>query len=207
MKTKKIIEIDDGGWGDLIGGVFVTVMRMDTYEHVTDEIPLSFFKLGRGYDKKEYLRVCRKIIQDALWELGVSKDEFEIHMCQGFVFSDAEDYLVVEGWDVKRRRIAGSVQNIVENAYRQQVISLGFDRFLPVEQGMYEKKRRDKSVELISRGKFRFFQFIDWIQEDPEERIEHVKTGWRSWSYWRHRILSQAELRQKYREMRSSTSR
>lgn len=199
MKTKKVIEIDDAGWGDLVGGVFISVMRMDTFEHVTGEVKLPFFQ-GRAFEKKEYLSQCWNIIKNGLWELEVEPDEFEIHMCQGFVFTEAENCLLADGWEVKRRRIAGSLQNIVENAYRQHVISLGFDKFLPMEQGMYERKKRDRTKELTSRGKFRFFQFIDWIQEKPEERMGYVKTGWRTWSIWKYRILSQAQLREKYKE-------
>ena len=202
MRSMKIIEIDDAGWGDLLGGVFISIMRMDTFEHVTEEIPVMYFQGDRMFEKKMYLRECSRIIQEALEELGADPDIFEIHMCQGYVFSNAEDDLMNLDWEVKRRRISGTVQQIVENEYRQSIIDLGFEKFLPVEQRMYERKRPDRSRELISRGKFRFHQMISWIEEDPEGRLKYVKTGWRSWSYWKHKVFSQAELRNKYKEMR-----
>ena len=178
-------------------------MNMDTFEHVTGEIPVVYFQGDTMFRKKEYLKECAGIILEALDELDISRHEFEIHMCQGFIFSRAEEALSQQGWEVKRRRISGSVQYIVEDAYRQSVIDLGFERFLPIEQRMYERKRPDRTKELISRGKFRFFQFINWLQEDPEDRVKYVKTGWKTWSYWKHRIMSQADLRRKYKEMRN----
>lgn len=200
--SKKVIEIDDAGWGDLLGGVYITVMRMDTYEHTTNEIHLTFFR-GRAFEKKEYLNQAKNHILVSLEDLNVDHHEFEIHLCQGFLFSEAEEILLQQGWDVKRRRISGAVQQIVEGAYRDYVISLGFTKFLPVEQRMYERKRSGGVIELISRGKFRFFQFIDWIQEDPEARIKFVKTGFRSWSYWQYKIMSQAKLRQEYKKLKN----
>jgi len=201
-KIKKIIEIDDAGWGDLIGGVFITVMRMDTYQQITGEIPLQFFQ-GDLFGMQAYLNECTKVIWNAITNLGVNREEFEIHMCQGFVFTNAHEHLQEMGWMVKRRRISGTVQYMVENAYREAVEALGFNYNLPIEQRMYERKRRDGSKELISRGKFRFFRFIDWLKEDPENRIQYVKTGFRSWSYWKYNVMSHAELRKKYKEMKN----
>jgi hypothetical protein len=203
MISKKVIEIDDAGWGDLLGGVYITVMRMDTYEHNTFEIPLGFFRLGRGYEKKEYLSQCREGIMESLDMLDVDPIDFEIHMCQGFVFARAEERLLGRGWTVKRRRISGTVQQIVEGAYREYVLSLGFESFLPVEQRMYERKKPNGSKELISRGKFRFFQFINWLQKDPEGREQFVKTGFRNWSFWKYRIMTQRDLRDEYRKLDS----
>lgn len=202
MKSMKVVEIDDAGWGDLLGGVFITVMRMDTYEHVSSEISVIYFQGNTMFHKKVYLEQCAQIVHDALMELDIDPDEFELHICQGYVFSRAEEELARQGWEIKRRRISGTVQQVVEHEYRQSIIDLGFSSFLPIQQRMYERKRSDRSRELISRGKFRFYQMIDWIQEDPEDRVRFVKTGWRSWSYWKHRVFSQAELREKYKEMR-----
>ena len=98
-----VIEIDDSGWGDLIGGVVLVLRRSKTDEKYTDEIPSELFKQNE-FQYKTYLRFATQIILEGLDALNVSKSE-EIHICTGYIFDVAKDTLKELGYKIKEKKI------------------------------------------------------------------------------------------------------
>jgi hypothetical protein len=103
-----VIEIDDSGWGDLIGGVVIVLRRMETDEHYSDEIPSELFKQDE-FKYKIYLRYATQVILEGLDSLDVSKSE-EIHICKGYIFDQAKDILRELGYRIFEKKIIGKTQ-------------------------------------------------------------------------------------------------
>ena len=92
-----VVEVDDSGWGDLLGGVIIVMRRVGTDESFSDEIPIELFQADFKY--KIYLRKAIEIILNGLDQLKIKKNE-PIHICTGYVFTDAGETLKELGYRV-----------------------------------------------------------------------------------------------------------
>jgi len=81
-----VVQIDDAGWGDLVGGCLLGFLRRETGEYIVKLIDVSHFR-PPNFAKKTYLREALRLAREALDELKVSKDE-EIEICTGSVLSE-----------------------------------------------------------------------------------------------------------------------
>ena len=164
-----VVQIDDAGWGDLVGGCLLGFLRRETGEYIVKLIDVSHFR-PPNFAKKTYLREALRLAREALDELKVSKDE-EIEICTGSVLSEIRLTLMEEGYNVKPTRIEGELQDLVENSLLDYYAALGVPRdTLPLES-----------------GRERFYALIRWVMEDFKEREKYVKTGRKSWnSKWRY---------------------
>ncbi|MCW4050383.1 MAG: hypothetical protein NWE89_11685 [Candidatus Bathyarchaeota archaeon] len=162
-----VVEVDDSGWGDLVGGVVIVMRRIGTNESHTGEIPLELFQ-GTGFKYKGYLRVATEIILEGLDALKVPKTE-PLHICSGYVFTTAKETLRDLGYKVVESRIVGETQTLAEETFLKSLVQLGL--------GELEYIRSMRS----------FNRLLDWVHEDLEERERYVKTGWKSWSKHRER--------------------
>ena len=156
-----VIEVDDSGWGDLIGGTVIVLRRIETGENHWGEIPLELFQ-GDEFKYKAYLRSATRIILEGIDALGVSTDE-AIHICTGYVFTHAKDTLKELGYKVTEVKIVGATQNFAEGRFIESLMNMG----------------------LGSRGELAsirsFNGFLGWVKADLEGRERYVKTGWNSW--------------------------
>ena len=158
------VEVDDAGWGDLVGGCVIVARRVETGEHYVGEIPVEFFQ-GELFRKKEYLDEAAKIVEEAMRSLGVSREE-EVRICTGYILSKARKRLSEKGYNVKPTKITGETQRLAEQMFLRSLRRLGL--ILDEEN----PKRRFQSL-------------LEWVSEDPA-RERYVKTGWRSWrNKWR----------------------
>ncbi|MCD6444690.1 hypothetical protein J7L70_06790 [Candidatus Bathyarchaeota archaeon] len=158
------VEVDDAGWGDLVGGCVIVARRVETGEHYVGEIPVEFFQ-GELFRRKKYLDEAAKIVEDAMRSLGVSREE-EVRICTGYVLSKARKRLSERGYNVKPTKITGETQRLAEQTFLKSLRKLG----LILDE---EKPKR------------RFRSLLEWVSEDPA-REKYVKTGWRSWrNKWR----------------------
>ncbi len=165
------IQIDDAGWGDLVGGCFLGFLRRDTGEYIAKLIDISHFR-PPNFARKTYLNEALRLAREALEELRVTKEE-EIEICTGSVLSEIRLTLMEEGYTVKPTRIEGELQDRVENSLLDYYAELGIPR---------------ENLTLES-GRERFYVLLRWVMEDLEGREKCVKTGWKSWNskwrYWR----------------------
>jgi hypothetical protein len=165
-----VIEADDSGWGDLLGGVVIVLRRVETDERYVDLIPLSYFR-EPDFKYQEYLRVATQIILEGLDALEASQTE-EVHVCTGYVLSSAREGLKELGYTVREVKIVGATQELAESEFIKSLARMGV--------GEPEK--------IASMRSFR--GFLDWVKGDPEVREKYVKTGWSSWRRYREEMLS-----------------
>ncbi|TRO55846.1 hypothetical protein E2P71_02285 [Candidatus Bathyarchaeota archaeon] len=162
-----VIEVDDSGWGDLIGGAVIVLRRVETNEHYSDEIPPELFKEEFKY--KTYLRYATRIILEGLDDLKAPKTE-AIHICTGYIFEQAEDTLRELGYKVTEVKIEGKTQELAERTFIESLVKLGIGSF-------------DEVASMRS-----FNGFLEWVAEDLPHREKYVKTGWKNWKKHREDI-------------------
>lgn len=158
------VEVDDAGWGDLVGGCVIVARRVETGEQYVGEIPVKFFQ-GELFKRKKYLDEAVRIVEEAMRQLNVGSGE-EVRICTGYILSKARRLLSERGYNVKPAKITGETQRLAERTFLKTLRKLG----LTLDE---ENPRR------------RFRSLLEWVSGDPA-RERYVKTGWRSWrNRWR----------------------
>jgi hypothetical protein len=166
-----VIEVDDSGWGDLVGGVVIVMRRVETNENHVGVIPLELFQENH-FKYKVYLRHTLQVILDGIDNLKISKDE-PIHICTGYIFKNARESLKQLGYQTVEAKIIGATQTLAEIEFLNHLERLGL--------GKASELRNIRS----------FNGFLDWLREDPENRKQYFKTGWKSWPRLRERIMQE----------------
>jgi len=152
------IQIDDAGWGSLVGPTFIGAYRLETGEFVYGSVDLRFFQ-GRPFARKMYLQETTQVIQGLLERLGAEGDE-PLEMCSGPIFGHARRNL---GRKVKQGKISGPLQEKVEQVANDYLLGLG----VPIDG--------------VGPGGRHFAICFNWVAADLESRERFVKTGWKSW--------------------------
>ncbi|MFX1492622.1 MAG: hypothetical protein ACFFBU_10195, partial [Promethearchaeota archaeon] len=155
------IELDDSGWGDPIGGVFIGVLRIETNEYLVKEIEVTHFQ-GPNFTQKTFLTRGLELVMEIFRCLQVTLDE-PIHVCRGAVLDGVREGLKAQNYQVIPTKIEGKLQELVEANFVESLGRLGIS-----------------DIPLVS-GKERFFRQLEWIQEDLKNREQYAKTGWKNW--------------------------
>ncbi|MCW3994603.1 MAG: hypothetical protein NWE98_00430 [Candidatus Bathyarchaeota archaeon] len=152
--------VDDAGSGDLLFGVVIGAYHEETGEFKYDLIDVRFYQ--EIFREKEYLQESSRIVSKLVSRFNLQPDE-EIHICQGCIFDvAAEELQKVYGEDrVKRIRVVGEAQRLVEIAYLDEIRNLGYEPMAEREE------KRGKS----------FFHMMRWLKDNPE-MLRYAKTGW-----------------------------
>jgi len=152
--------VDDAGSGDLLFGVVVGAYREETGEFKYDVIDVRFYQ--SIFREKEYLQESSRVVSKLVSHFDLKPDEV-IHICQGCIFDvAAEELQKVYGKDrVKRVRVIGEAQKLVEIAYLDEIRNLGYEPLAEREE------KRGKS----------FFHMMRWLKNKPE-MLRYAKTGW-----------------------------
>jgi hypothetical protein len=122
---------------------------------------VKYFK-AKFFKRKAYLKQCTKIVTKILSQMKPKQDE-EIHLCRGYIFDDAYEVLKKKyGEDrVKRVKVVGEAQDLIEVAYLDEIRNLGYE---PIEE------RETKMAKS-------FFHMMNWLKKNPK-MIKYAKTGW-----------------------------
>ncbi len=152
--------VDDAGSGDLLYGVVVGAYHEETGEFKYDLIDVRFYQ--DIFREKEYLQESSRVVSKLVSRFKLKPDE-AIHICQGCIFDvAAEELQKVYGEDrVKRIRVVGEAQRLVEIAYLDEIRNLGYEPLAEREE------KRGKS----------FFHMMRWLKDNPE-MLRYAKTGW-----------------------------
>ena len=152
--------VDDAGSGDLLLGVVVGAYREETGEFKYDMIDVRFYQ--EIFREKEYLQESSRIVSKLVAWFNPAADE-QIHICQGCIFDvAAEDLRKIYGEDrVKRVKVVGEAQRLIEIAYLDEIRNLGYEPLAEREE------KRGKS----------FFHMMRWLKNNPE-MLRYAKTGW-----------------------------
>ncbi|MFH2109785.1 MAG: hypothetical protein ABIJ47_00840 [Candidatus Bathyarchaeota archaeon] len=165
-----VIEVDDSGWGDLVGGVVIVMRRVETGENHVGLIPVEYFRDAQ-FKYQEYVRAATQVILEGLDILEASTSE-ELHVCTGFIFSSARETLEELGYKVREVKITGATQELAEAEFIKSLADMGIG----------------KQKKIASMRSFN--GFLEWVKEDPEGRERYVKTGWSSWRKYREEMHS-----------------
>jgi hypothetical protein len=168
------IQVDDAGWGCLIGGVLIGAYRIETEEFVFGEIPVQLFQNG-AFARKDYLDGAVAVVDDLLMQLGAGLDE-RIEICRGYVLEGVRTWLSGQGYTWSTIKVEGPLQALVENALLQRLKALGIRvdyRTLTEKQGLL------------------FWHCLRWLKGENidatralPEREALAKTGWASYEIW-----------------------
>jgi CxxC-x17-CxxC domain-containing protein len=152
--------VDDAGSGDLLFGVVVGAYHEPTGEFKYDLIDVRFYQ--DIFREKEYLQESSRVVSKLVSKFNLAPEE-EIHICQGCIFDvAAEELQKVYGENrVKRIRVIGETQRLVEIAYLDEIRNLGYEPLAEREE------KRGKS----------FFHMMRWLKDNPE-MLRYAKTGW-----------------------------
>jgi len=156
------IQIDDSGWGDLLGGAVIGCYRTETSEFVYRVIDTHFFQ-DPTFDQKHYLTEASRLVQEMIRDLKVDVTE-PIQVCTGYVLSHAVCDLRRRGFNVSTGKITGPLQELGEHAFLNELRKLSYE---PIPNREANGKMRAKS----------FHHMLNWMREKPERR-QFAKTGW-----------------------------
>lgn len=184
------IQIDDAGWGCLLGGVLIGCYRVETGEFTAHEIPVTDFQ-GECFTHRRYLSTAWVCAKRGLEVLRHETSE-PIQVCQGFVNGEVRRKLRVPGI-----RITGPFQARIEKALLDYLNKLGFPY-----QGSTEEY-----------GKL-FFEALRWLKGgNPNqrgmlpERMRMAKTGWETFRFYRDLPYKEAANEAKRFKSRRRSSR
>lgn len=161
MKLLMVIEVDDSGWGDLLGGAVIVMRRIESDERFMGEISLKAFQ-GTAFIEKQYILEVLQVVREGILTLGVTQDE-PVRVCTGYILSGVRNALINEGFKVIPSHIVGITQEYAEKEFINSLVRLGVGSF--------------NDVKAIRS----FKGYIKWIFIDLEKREHLVKTGWKSW--------------------------
>lgn len=178
------IQLDDAGWGCLLGGVIIGAYRLETQEFACQEIPARFFQpplFGQRAYLDKTVEVASRLLTD---ELSVSPGE-EIQVCSGYVFSNVGPWLTQAGLPWRKVKVEGPLQVWVETALQQSLAALGLE----------------VSYEVLTKKQgLLFWLCLQWLKggnvnatRAVPERERQAKTGWASYPIWVGHPYAQAK--------------
>ena len=184
------IQIDDAGWGCMIGGVLIGCYRVETGEFYAWPIPVDRFQ-GGAFSSRDYLSVAWVCAQAGLATLKREVSE-PVQVCQGWVNQEIRRHLGVPG-----SKITGPFQARIEQALLDYLHGLGFPYAGSTEE----------------YGKL-FFESVRWLKGgNPNrrgmvsERVKVAKTGWATFSCYQDYPYREAGQRAKALKARTSLNR
>jgi hypothetical protein len=170
------IQIDDSGWGSLIGGVAIGVYRTSTGEFAHEVVAPRFFQ-GAAFEGKEYLAEAARLAGMCFERLRVQPTE-RVEICTGYVLNGVRDWLTEAGFAWQPARIQGALQDMVERAFGEHLALLGF-------HADYRLLTNPQRKGLL------WWRQIAWLKGGNAdarapipERAAVCKTGWASFDIW-----------------------
>lgn len=156
-----VVEVDDSGWGDLVGGAVIVMRRVGTNDKFVGEVPVEEFQ-GSAFKSKAYLPHALRVVREGSVALNLTKDE-PVHICTGYILSEVRRSLANEGYRVVLSKITGVTQELAEEEYIKHLSRIGV--------GTIDQVKR-------LRG---FDSYLKWVLRDVDKRERFVKTGWKAW--------------------------
>jgi len=175
-----IVQIDDAGWGSLVGGVLIGGYRTDTDEFDCVEVSVQNFQ-GSAYSQRKYVEAGVEAFEDLVSKMDIGRDD-TIEICQGartpnHCLYGIPEILKAKAFRWRYAKIEGPLQVLVETTLLERVRALGIQtdyETLTTKQGLY------------------FHQCVMWLhggdayknrKSDPEHE-SLCKTGWPTFRIW-----------------------
>jgi hypothetical protein len=163
-KSKRVITIDDSGWGFPLMGVLIGAHDSQTGQIIIEEIKVEYFQ-SPYFETKLYLKQAVIATMRLLDRLKASPDGILIKICTGYIHTEAVRVLIENGYTIERGVIGEPLQSRLEAEHAEYVKKA-------TNAGIYyDPKELDKKE--IGR---KFHEVIAWIKKHNARNI--AKTGW-----------------------------
>jgi hypothetical protein len=158
-----MIQIDDSGWGSLLGGVIIGMYNTETRKFKAKIIPVSYFQ-GSTFKKAKYRDYATKIVLETWPSLG-NTNHFQIcrGTCLDGIYEMLDHYIKPDYRRIERVEIGDPLQSLLEEKFASSLQRIGVPK-------------RTDGAHCLS-----FNNQLNWIKENPS-RVKYVKTGWDSWN-------------------------
>jgi hypothetical protein len=177
------IQIDDAGWGCLLGGTLIGAYHVEAREYVVGEIPVALFQ-GEAFARKDYLDGGAEVVVRLLAQLQVEPEE-PIRICTGYVLEGARGWLDDRRYRWQTARITGPLQEMVETSLLERLHRLGLTEV--------------DYPTLTTRQGLLFWHCLRWLKGGDlnaagvlPERARWAKTGWANYPVWAGQPYAQA---------------
>lgn len=161
------IQIDDSGWGSLLGGVLVGGYNTGTGKFFHALLEPNLFQ-GEVFKSQSYKAMAVWLTLENIDKLGPAK---RLEICRGYVldgvyrFYSEMVHKVLKNTPHKiiRAEIGDPLQSYLEEKFAQHLHHFGVPK-------------NSSGAHCLS-----FDDQLNWIQENPD-KLRYVKTGWSSWN-------------------------
>lgn len=162
--SKKVLQIDDSGWGFCLLGVMVGVCDGTRVE--TDVVDVSFFQ-GHKFDNKDYLGVyAQKGLKIVTESFQATPKTHRIEICTGYINTGLKDLLRSKGFEVRVTEIKGLLQDSLEDLFKKYVHDT-----LKIDLAYDPKLLRKKDIS------DNYYKALEWGRRYAPHLL---KTGWKS---------------------------
>jgi hypothetical protein len=185
-----MIQIDDAGWGCLVGGVVIGCCRVETGECAAGLVPPTYFQDNDPdepghFRRKDYLHAAAHVVEVCLAQLKATPAE-PIAICSGYVLNGVRAWLTAQGYRWQADKITGPLQELVERAFQAHLAELGFNVGF------------DRQTDHTKAGLF-WWRQVQWLKggnvnaEVPDpDRVQVCKTGWSTYHTWAYHPYAEA---------------
>ncbi|MBN2535478.1 MAG: hypothetical protein JXB88_21545 [Spirochaetales bacterium] len=163
---KKVLRIDDAGWGFPLCGVMVGVS--DEVKVLTATVPVEYFRDDTKcrFSTKLYLKKYSELGMELLYNFHASPGTHRIEICTGYLNQPLREDLRKTGYDVRVVEIKGLLQQELEKLFKVYVFeSIGADIY-------YDPKDMKKAD--IPRN------YYECLEYGKKHCPHLIKTGWSS---------------------------
>ncbi len=168
--SRRIISIDDSGWGFPLSGTLVGIHDSKSGRIAFCEVPVKYYQ-SPNFEEKAYLKAAAAVTMEKLAAvfniLEGSKPDVLFKVCTGYVNTGIVEELRRRGFKVETCAIGEPLQSLLEKQHREYI------KCLTNADVYYDPKELDKS----NIGKA-YSEVIEWIQKNNAWDI--AKTGWKS---------------------------
>jgi hypothetical protein len=185
-----MLQIDDAGWGCLVGGVTIGCYRVETAEFVAGTVAPAFFQDDDPdepghFRYKDYLGAAAHVVEVCLTQLKATPAE-PVVICSGYVLDGVRARLTTQGYRWQTAKITGPLQELVECAFQAYLAGLGFSVSC------------DLLTDHKKAGLF-WWRQIQWLKGGdvnatmPDSaRAAVCKTGWSTYLTWASHSYAEA---------------
>jgi len=159
---RRIISVDDAGWGFPLGGVLIGATDGRCVD--TELVPVEYFQ-GERFERHEYLGYAAEATLDLLKRFQARSEDTLVEICTGYVNVGSKEALRKAGYEVKVTEIKGLLQDELEDRFALYIKGLGYDGYVDPKE-THDPKDPFKNI-------------IKWINDKPGERMRLAKTGWK----------------------------
>lgn len=163
---RKLLRIDDAGWGFPLCGVMVGVT--DEKKVLTATVPVEYFRhdTKNGFHTKRYLKKYSALGVELLGRFDANPKTHRVEICTGYVNKTLRERLRHDGYDVRVVEIKGLLQNELEQRFGEYVNEMIHSDLY------YDPKDMDKS-EIPGR-------YRDALEYGQKHCPHLIKTGWKA---------------------------